>query len=105
MSVQPICLMKGHSKFDFINRGRCHLGGPNQLSAAGQKDVAKALTREQLVPRKKVRVVDQVEDIGAVEIRRALPEGLSPVVNFLWDSSERTRPQRRRDTLLGKNSK
>ena len=71
---QPICLMKGHNKFDFINRGRCHLGGPNQLSAAGQRDVAKAPTREQLVPRKKVRVVDQVEDIGAVEIRRALPE-------------------------------
>ena len=53
------------------------------LAPVIKRDVAKALTREQLVPRKKkVRIADEVEDIDTIEIRRARPEGTSPVVNF-----------------------
>lgn len=53
------------------------------LAPLVKRDVAKALTREQLVPRKKKGgVVDQADEVDTVEIRRALPEGLSPVVNF-----------------------
>lgn len=29
-----------------------------------------------------MRIVNQAENIDAVEIRRVLPEGLSPIVNF-----------------------
>ena len=81
--------MKGHNQFDFIKSLRnapvadITWGDPINLAPLVKKDVAKALTREQLLPRKKkVRIADQVEDIDAVEARRALPEGLLPVVNF-----------------------
>ena len=47
-----------------------------------QRDAAKALTRVQLVPRKKVRTVGEVENIDKIEIRRARPEGIFLVVNF-----------------------
>ena len=48
-----------------------------------KRDVAKALAREQLVPRKnKVKIAGEVEEIDTIEIRRAQPEGTSPVVDF-----------------------
>ena len=86
---QPIRLMKGHNQFDFIKSFRnapvavITWGELINLAPLVKRDVAKALTREQLLPRKKkVRISDQVEEIDAIEIRRALPEGLSPVINF-----------------------
>ena len=86
---QPIRLMKGHSQFDFIKSFRnapvagITWGDLINLAPVIKRDVAKALTREQLVPRKKkVRIADEVEDIDTIEIRRARPEGTSPVVNF-----------------------
>ena len=84
---QPIRLMKGHNQFDFIKSFRnapvagITWGDLINLAPLVKRDVARALTREQLVPRKKkVRIaVDQVEDTDTVEIRRALPEGFTPV--------------------------
>ena len=81
--------MKGHSQFDFIKSFRnapvagITWGDLINLAPIIKRDVAKALTLEQLVPRKKkVRIAEEVEDIDTIEIRRARPEGTSPVVNF-----------------------
>ena len=80
--------MKGHSHLDFIKSFRnapvagIIWGDLINSAPVIKRDVAKALTREQLVPRtKKVRIADEVEDIDTIESRRTWPGGTSPVVN------------------------
>ena len=79
--------MKGHNQFVFIKPFQnAPVAGITwetliDLAPLVKKDVAKALTRRQFVSYP-VRILDHMEGIGSVEIRRALPEGLSPVVNF-----------------------
>ena len=81
--------MKGHSQFDFIKSFRnapiagITWGDLINLAPSIKRDVAKGRTREQLVPRKLNAKTDTVvEDSNAIEIRRALPEGITPIVNF-----------------------
>ena len=48
-----------------------------------KRDVAKALNQEQLVPREeKAKVVDLVEDIDTIKVKKTVPEVSLPIVNF-----------------------